>query len=134
MNSLTIFGNLTRAPELREVGKTTIATFGIAGNEFYKTADGERKQRVLFLDCEVWGKLSETVVQYFEKGKKVVLFGSLRMDEWTDKDSGVKRTKIKMNVERFAFADKREDSGESSRPATKRDNKANVEVDDDLPF
>jgi len=97
-------GNLTRDPEVRYTPKgTAIAKLGLAVNRRWTTETGEAKEEVTFVDVEVWGRQAETVGQYLSKGKPIFVEGRLRLDSWDDKESGQKKSKLKVVCERFQF-------------------------------
>lgn len=102
-NQVTIMGHLTRDIELRTAGATQVGSFGIAVNHNYKTASGEKREEVTFLDCEAWGKTAEILAQYISKGAALFVVGRLKQDSWDDKATGQKRTKLKVVVEDFQF-------------------------------
>jgi len=104
MNIVIIKGNTTRDPELRYTPNgTAICAVGVAVNEWWTDAAGEKQERVNFFDVDFWGKTGETVAQYFRKGKPILVQGKLRQDTWDDKQTGQKRSKIKIVAERFEF-------------------------------
>jgi single-strand DNA-binding protein len=104
LNHLVLSGNLTRDPEIRSVGADkSVTNFTVAHNTKYKTGEGELREEVAFVDCDAWGKPGELVAQYLTKGSLVILEGSLRTDQWTDKE-GQKRSRLKLRVERVHFA------------------------------
>lgn len=98
---VTIGGRLTRDPELKYVGKndTALTSFGMA---FGETRQGEEKPA--FIDVKVWGKSAEFVNEHFTKGQECVVIGSLEMEEWTDKQSGAKRSRLTVNATSMKFA------------------------------
>ena len=103
-NKVLLMGNLTRDPEVRYTPKgTAIATLGLAVNRRWTTETGEQKEEVTFVDVEVWGRQAETVGQYLSKGKPIFVEGRLRLDSWEDKESGQKKSKLKVVCERFQF-------------------------------
>jgi single-strand DNA-binding protein len=141
MNQLNVIGNLTKDPETRSVGETSVTQFGVALNRRFKGKDGEPKEVTTFVDCECWGAKGETIAKFLEKGRKVYLTGELKMDSWEDKESGAKRSKLLMNVMDFEFVDSKGSEEASSQPAAKAAPKAKakapvVEDDDsdDVPF
>jgi len=104
LNKVFLQGNLTRDPELRYIPSgTAVADFAVAVNNKYKTASGEKREDVLFMDCTAWAGLGETIQKFFAKGDPIIVEGSLRTEEWKDKDTGAKRSKIKMTVSGFNF-------------------------------
>jgi|SRR5579871_4013712 len=103
-NKVLLMGNLTRDPEVRYTPKgTAIAAIGLAVNRRWTTETGEQKEEVTFVDVEVWGRQAETVGQYLSKGKPVFVEGRLKLDSWEDKESGQKKSKMKVVCERFQF-------------------------------
>jgi single-strand DNA-binding protein len=103
-NKVLLMGNLTRDPEVRYTPKgTAIAAVGLAVNRRWTTETGEQKEEVTFVDVEVWGRQAETVGQYLSKGKPIFVEGRLRLDSWEDKESGQKKSKLKVVCERFQF-------------------------------
>ncbi|HVM62118.1 MAG TPA: single-stranded DNA-binding protein [Verrucomicrobiae bacterium] len=103
-NKVLLMGNLTRDPEVRYTPKgTAIANVGIAVNRRWTTETGEQKEEVTFVDIEVWGRQAETVGQYMSKGKPIFVEGRLKLDSWDDKETGQKKSKLKVVCERFQF-------------------------------
>lgn len=139
-NRVILMGNVTRDPELKHLqGDKAVCTFGVAVNHSYKSASGERKEEVTFVDCDAWGKTAEMIAQYFTKGKPIMLEGRLRMDSWEAKDGGGKRTKLKLVVDSFAFVGSKGDgepAAPASRPARAAQPAATYEPmqEEDIPF
>ncbi|WP_435011701.1 single-stranded DNA-binding protein [Tundrisphaera lichenicola] len=105
-------GNLTRDPELRRLANGTAVTdLGLALNRSFMGKDGEKREEVVFIDVTVWDRQAETCCQYLKKGRAVHVEGFLKMDTWEDKNSGEKRSKVKVQADRVQFLDRREDSG-----------------------
>lgn len=107
-NKVLLMGNLTRDVELRHAAATNnaIAKFGLAVNRRYRTADGEQREEVTFVDCDAFGRTAELISQYFRKGRPIFIEGHLRLDSW-EKD-GQKFSKLKVVVDNFQFVDSRE--------------------------
>lgn len=98
VNKVILAGHLVRDPELKYTqNQTPLATFDIAIN--YKR--GEREE-TCFINCTAFGKLSETIVKYFTKGKPIFVCGRLTQDRWEAED-GTKRSRIKVIVDEFKF-------------------------------
>jgi len=103
-NKVFLMGNLTRDPEVRYTPKgTAIATIGLAVNRVWTTETGEKKEEVTFVDVDVWGRQAETIGQYMSKGRPIFIEGRLKLDQWDDKESGQKRSKLKVVCEGFQF-------------------------------
>ena len=104
MNRVTLIGNLTRNPELRETtGGATVGNFGLAMNERYKTRNGEDKEDVCFVDIEVWGRQAEACGQHLHRGAPALIEGRLRSNTWEDKQTGKPRTKMLVRADRVQF-------------------------------
>jgi single-strand DNA-binding protein len=104
LNKVLLMGNLTRDPEVRYTPKgTAIANIGLAINRRWTTETGEQKEEATFVDIEVWGRQAETANQYLKKGSPLFVEGRLRLDQWDDKESGQKRSKLKIVCEHFQF-------------------------------
>lgn len=89
---LTLYGNLTRDPELKTIPNgTEICEFAVAHN--FKKAG---RDEVMFLDVTFFGKQAQIAAQYLKKGNPVLLDGRLEQDSWDDKQTGQKKTKIKI--------------------------------------
>lgn len=98
-----IAGNLTRDPQTRFLANDrAVADFSIACNRRYRTADGEQREEVTFVDCEAWGRTAELVGQYLTKGRAAFVEGRLRLDSWTDQQ-GNKRSRIKVVADNVQF-------------------------------
>jgi len=106
-NKVLLMGNLTRDIEVRYLPKTNtaVAKIGLAVNHRFRTQSGEDREEVTFVDCEAFGKTAETMGQYLKKGRPVFIEGRLKLDQWDDKQSGEKRSKMKVVVEEFRFID-----------------------------
>jgi single-strand DNA-binding protein len=103
-NKVLLMGNLTRDPEVRYTPKgTAIATIGLAVNRVWTTESGEKKEEVTFVDVDVWGRQAETIGQYMSKGRPIFIEGRLKLDSWDDKETGQKRSKMKVVCESFQF-------------------------------
>ena len=102
INKVFVVGNITRDPEKRTAGETSLIQFGIAVNEFR----GE-KQYANFFDVTVWGNRAKALAGILKKGMKVAIDGSLRYETW-EKD-GEKRSKVSITAQQVEwFAPKQE--------------------------
>ena len=119
LNKVMLIGNLTRDPEMRVTPQgTAICQFGLAVNREFKTATGEKREEVCFVDVEAWGKTAEVISKYCAKGKQLVIEGRLKFDPWEDKATGQKRSKLKVVLDNFQFLGRAEaPAGEGAAPA-----------------
>ena len=121
-NKVILAGNLTRDPELRYTPKgTAIARIGLAVNRTWKTETGETREEVTFVDVDAFGRQAEVISQYFKKGKPLLVEGRLRLDQWEDKNTHQKQSKLKVVLEGFSFLDSRGGGdGGGSEPGRQR--------------
>ncbi len=111
-NKVLLMGNLTRDPQLKYLpSQTPVVEFGLACNRKFKSASGEDREEVTFVDCSAFAKTAELINQYFTKGKPIFVEGRLKFDEWEDKQGGGKRSKLRVVVENFQFIGGRDGGG-----------------------
>jgi len=148
-NKVIIAGNLTRDPELRYTPKgTAIARLGLALNRSYTTESGEKRDEVTFVDVDAFGRQAEVIGQYLKKGRPVLIEGRLKLDQWEDKNTHQKQSKLRVVLENFSFLDSGRGgdaapeapavrtAGTSAPPppATGGEPEAPAAEDDDVPF
>ena len=122
-NKVILVGNLTRDPELRYTPKgTAIAKIGLAVNRVWNNEAGEKKEEVTFVDVEVWGRTAENVGQYMRKGRPILIEGRLKLDQWDDKQTGQKKSRLGVVAETVQFLGSAPGSegGAPSAPAAPR--------------
>ena len=111
-NKVILMGNLTRDPEVRYTsGGTAIAKLGLAVNRRWKNKEGQMQEETTFVDVDAFGKQAETIGQYLKKGRPVMVEGRLKLDQWDDKQTGQKRSKLGVVLENFQFLDSRGEGG-----------------------
>jgi len=113
-NQVILLGNLTRDPQLSHIptSNTAVVEFGLACNRRFKSANGEDREEVTFVDCTAYGKQAEVINQYCQKGKALFVQGRLKLDQWEDKQGGGKRSKLRVVVEQFQFVGGRDGGGQ----------------------
>jgi single-strand DNA-binding protein len=118
-NKVILAGNLTRDPELRYTPKgTAIAKLGLAVNRTWKNEAGETKEEVTFVDVDAFGRQAEVIGQYLKKGRPILIEGRLKLDQWDDKQTGQKRSRLGVVLESFQFLDSG-NRGDSTAPRTR---------------
>ena len=143
LNKVMLIGNLTRDPELRYTPKgTAVADIGMAINRVWNNDAGQKQEETTFVDVTLWGRQAELAEKYLGKGRGVYIEGRLQLDTWDDKETGKKRSKLKVVGENLQFLpDGKGGSGggggqrpqsdaapaASSAPAVQED-------EDDIPF
>ena len=160
LNSVHLIGNLTRDPEVRHTPKgTAVCDISIAINRVLppEQEGGERREEVAYVDVTLWGRTAENAGQYLAKGRNVFVDGRLALETWEDKQSGQKRSRLKVVAESVQFLGSRPAQGATpeapaetqpeSKPANhkrqapagkktkpERDPDLDAESDDDIPF
>jgi single-strand DNA-binding protein len=120
-NRVILAGNLTRDPELKYTSKgTAIARIGMAINRTWKSETGEQKEEVTFVDIDAWGRQAEVIAQYVRKGKPLLVEGRLKLDQWEDKNTHQKQTKLRVVLESFSFLDSNRGDGAPSGEMARR--------------
>lgn len=108
LNKVLLMGNLTRNPELRYTPNgVAVCQFGLAVNRRFLSA-GQERSETCYVDILVWGRQGETVNQYMTKGSPIFLEGRLQMDQWEDKETGNKRSKLQIVAETVQFIGSRQ--------------------------
>lgn len=104
LNKVMLIGNLTRDPELRYTPKgTAVADIALAINRVWNNDQGQKQEETTFVDVTLWGRQAELAQQYLSKGRGVYIEGRLQMDSWDDKETGKKRSKLKVIGENLQF-------------------------------
>lgn len=135
-NKVVLVGNLTRDPELRFTAKgSAVGDLAIAINRSFQSDGGEKREETTFVDIKVWSKTAENCGKFLKKGASVLVEGRLQTDQWEDKQSGQKRTKLVVVGDRVEFLSGKSGNEASGYAAAPRPaNKSNEFDDDDIPF
>lgn len=132
INNVTLIGRVVRDIELRTTTSGhSVASFSIAVDKRGK------KDEANFFDLVAWNKAAEILAEYGTKGKQVGITGYLDVEQWDDKDTGKKRSAVKIVVDQFQFLGSKSDSAAheptAGAPATTND-KPKVDDIDDRPI
>lgn len=148
-NKVILLGNLTRDPEVRYTPKgSAVCDLGLAVNRQYSLENGEKREEVTFVDVVLWARLAEIAGEYLKKGRPVFIEGRLQLDSWDDKQSGQKRTKLRVVGESMQLLGSRptgasaegEEGSSTPRPSSSRSSApppkaaASEPDEDDIPF
>jgi len=133
MNKVILIGNLTHDPEHKKIGDDKeVCKLRLAVN-------GYKKDDVVYVDVDAWGKLASLCNEYLVKGRKVGVDGRLALNQW-ETESGERRQKLFVIADQVEFLSPREDSGDSkpakeksAKPAKPVDNQ-DYDDDSDIPF
>ncbi len=103
-NEVRFAGYLARDPELRYTPKgTAVCQLTVATNRSWRDDSGTEKSEVTFIDFTAWQKTAEVICQYFRKGMPIFICGRLKVDQWEDKQTQQKRSKVSVVLESFQF-------------------------------
>jgi single-strand DNA-binding protein len=142
---VTLVGNLTRDPELRQTPQgTSVCTLGVAVNSSYKDSSGQWVEKPNFFDVIVWGAQGENCARYLSKGRQVGVDGRLDQRSWEASD-GSKRSKVEVIADTVMFLGGQGEGGSGGRsgyaaaeqkaPAADSDFKdIDFGGEDDIPF
>ena len=112
-NKVILLGNLTRDPQVRYTPSgTAVAEIGMAVNRYwFDKQTNSRREETTFVDVTLWGREAEVAGEYLAKGRPVLIEGRLQLDTWDDKQTGQKRTKLRVVGERMQLLGSRGDGG-----------------------
>ena len=107
MNNVCLVGRFTKDPKISETEvkrdrkkeKLVIAWFTLAVDRIGEGAD--------FISCVAFGKTAEFIEEYFFKGMKAAVTGSIQTGSFENKDGDTVYT-TEVNVARIEFCEKKE--------------------------
>lgn len=140
VNKVMLLGNVTRDIELKYTpSNMAVCELGLALNDSYKDRAGNKVEKAVFVDVTLWGKTAEIAAEYLSKGSPVHIEGKLSLDQWDDKESGKKRSKLKVTGERLQLLGSRgkDDQRPKNTQSYGEEPQANpdpVFPGDDVPF
>ncbi len=107
LNRYSFIGNLTKSPELRfqpSGDKQALCLLNVAINRNSRDESGEKVTHTTFInDIEVWGPPGEACAHFLTQGSMVLVEGRMDVDQWQDKQSGAKRSRMKVVAENVQF-------------------------------
>jgi single-strand DNA-binding protein len=111
-NKVILMGNFTRDPELRFLpNNTAVCDIGLAVNDrFQNKSTGQWEDRPNFVDCTAFGRTAENISKFFSKGRPIFIEGKLRFEQWEDRQSGQKRSKLKVVIDTWQFVDSKDNA------------------------
>ena len=154
-NKVILVGNLTRDPEVKYISSgSAVAELGLAVNRtWYDKQQNQKREETTFVDVTVWGRTAEVAGEYLSKGRPVLIEGRLQLDTWDDRETGKKRSKLRVVGENMTMLSGGGGGGGSRGPSNQGrssggyDDSANQSVDsfydsepspgvsdDDVPF
>lgn len=112
-NKVILMGNLTRDPEVRYTPSgTAVSEVGLAVNRtWFDKQTNQKREEVTFVDVTLWGRQAEVAGEYLGKGRGVLIEGRLQLDQCDDKETGQKRSKLRVVGENMTMLPGRGDGG-----------------------
>ena len=144
-NKVILIGNMVADPELKTTPSgVNVCSFRIAvGRRFVKAGEAQQTD---FIDIVAWRTQAEFVAKYFNKGKSILVCGSIQSRNWEDKE-GKKRITVEVIADEISFVGPKNpsegggamdsNSVSSSAYSTSYESAPKFEEissDDDLPF
>ena len=128
-NQTVLDGYLLKDPEVKTVGDkgTTLTELCVVC-----TNGKDPYENTVFMNCTAWGKTGEMVAKFFSKGSAIGVTGELKQENWEDKETGKKRNKIVLNINRVDFPIGKGGKGGKAQDQSSTDNKPMGE--DEIPF
>jgi single-strand DNA-binding protein len=137
LNKVQLIGKLTRDPETKHTPKgTAICGFSLAINRVWYNDAKEKQEETTYVDVEAYGRTADVVGEYVRKGEPLYVEGRLKLDSWEDKQSGQKRTKMKVVCEHVQLLGGKPRGKDDAPPQAPRKaaRDASLEVGDECPF
>lgn len=137
MNVVILMGRLTRDPDTRINGDSTVTKFTIAVERRFRRPGDEEGRSADFPSCTAFGKTAEFISKYFRQGTKIAVIGRLQTGSYTNKD-GVKvyTTEVIVNEVHFAESKGTQESGQAETAPANNGEWLNIPegIENDLPF
>ena len=121
MNQVVLIGRVTRDPELRHTpGGVAVAEMSLAVNRtWFDKSSNEKRESVSFVEITLWARTAEVACEYLRKGSQCAITGRLEQQSWDDRETGQKRSKLKVvgeSLQLLGGKQERQDSGQAYRP------------------
>ena len=91
-----------------------VCSFSVATSRRWTNQEGQKSEATTFLDVDVWKRMAEICAQFLKKGREVLVMGSLRQDQWLDKNTQQPRSKIKIVAQQVQFLGSRRDENRAA--------------------
>jgi|SRR5579875_1739425 len=131
LNKVMLIGNVGRDPEMRYTPSgSPVTNFSIAVNRRWTGRDGQPQEETQWFSVDCWNKLAETANQYVTKGKQVFVEGRIALHEWDDRNTGEKRSSLRVTANELVLLGSRGEGGDFEQRATS----APTDDLDNMPF
>jgi single-strand DNA-binding protein len=135
-NKVILIGNLTRDPQIKyTTGGTAIAELGMAiGRKWFDKTTNQQKEETTFVDVTLFGKQAEVAGQYLTKGRPVMIEGRLQLDSWEDRETGHKRSKLRVVGENLVLMGGKRDEGPGEEQQSVQPPAPELSNGEEMPF
>jgi single-strand DNA-binding protein len=135
-NKVILIGNLTRDPQIKyTTGGTAVAELGMAiGRKWFDKTTNQQKEETTFVDVTLFGKQAEVAGQYLAKGRPVMIEGRLQLDSWEDRETGHKRSKLRVVGENLVLMGGKRDDAPGEERQSVQPPSPESSSDDEVPF
>lgn len=139
VNQINLIGRAVKDADVKKVGDSTVASFRLVNNRLIKKKNNEKEEKATYVDCEAWAQKADYAAERVKKGAVVYISGRLESDEWNDKKTGEKRSRLKIYVENLQVDTKAGEGGGARKPKPSGDEEGDnspvaVGEASDLPF
>lgn len=123
MNKVELVGRLTKEPETKLTQNQTLyCNFTLAVDRRFKDANGNRQTD--FINCVAWKQTATFIKQYFHKGHRIGIVGSIQTRSYEDQQ-GVKHFVTEVIADEAEFVE--------SQPSTPREQTAQAQAAPEEP-
>ena len=141
INKVILIGNIGAKPEIRNTQNgDKVASFTIATSENWKDQQGQQQTRTEWHKIVIFGKLTQIVESYLDKGSKIYIEGQLRTRKWQNQQgqdqytTEVVLTQFKGSLQMLDTKPSNE-SNYNNQFNSQPSNKQNATInDDEVPF
>lgn len=118
VNKVILLGRLGNQPELRYTpANRAVTELRLAvSRSWTDRTSGQKQEKTDWFSIDVWDKQAENCERYLTKGREVYIEGRLSIDEWNDKETQQKRTKIKITADQVQFIGGAKSDGDGGAP------------------
>ena len=136
MNNVVLIGRLTKTPELRQNGDSSVVRFTVAVDRKFKNKEG--KYDADFIQCVAFKNTADFISKYFDKGMRIAVVGHLQTGSYTNKE-GNKVNTCDVIIDSAEFVENKKNDNHVNNDVfvntqTDSDGFANVSDDLELPF
>lgn len=134
INRVHLLGRITHDIEVRHTPKgTAVTSLNIATNRHRTDDQGNKAEETCFTEVTLWGRNAELAGEYLGKGREVYIEGRLDLQQWDDKATGQKRTKLRVIGEQMQFIGGKPDGTGTNQTAQQKEAPVNQSVPSNRP-